>query len=242
MEGPSVKVIAEKLDVLFKGKKILNSWGNSKKVNYNELIGKKIKSVFSHGKNLLIEISKYGFIKIHFLMYGSYSINKLTKEEKRIRLALKTNENTVYFYNCSVNTLEDYQIKVKDVLDKAWNYKEVLDTIKNSEGYVCDILLDQNILPGVGNIIKVESLFLSKIHPESKIKNIPEEKIIDLLIKTREFSMLFYEVRKKGERLREYLNVYGKRTCKNCGNKIQMKKTGLKRRISYYCSNCQIIY
>ena len=44
---------------------------------------------------------------------------------------------------------------------------------KNPEELVCDILLDQNIFTGVGNIIKNEVLFRIRLHPETKIKNIP---------------------------------------------------------------------
>jgi len=42
MEGPSVKVIAEKLSGLMRNKIILNAWGNSKKIDFEELIDKKI--------------------------------------------------------------------------------------------------------------------------------------------------------------------------------------------------------
>lgn len=35
---------------------------------------------------------------------------------------------------------------------------------------VCDVLLDQSVLPGVGNIIKNEALFLSALNPAVKVR------------------------------------------------------------------------
>ena len=41
-------------------------------------------------------------------------------------------------------------------------YKDILQEImddRNSERIICDVIMDQEVLPGVGNIIKNESLF-----------------------------------------------------------------------------------
>lgn len=37
---------------------------------------------------------------------------------------------------------------------------------------LCDVLLDQAVLPGVGNIIKNEALFDSGLHPSVKVGKI----------------------------------------------------------------------
>jgi formamidopyrimidine-DNA glycosylase len=41
------------------------------------------------------------------------------------------------------------------------------------EALVCDALLDQHILAGVGNGIKNESLFLARVHPQSRVGAMP---------------------------------------------------------------------
>jgi len=148
----------------------------------------------------------------------------------------------VFFYNCSVNTLREYRMKIEDILDENWKADKVLEIIKKDKRAICDVLLDQDILPGVGNIIKVESLFSAKIHPESTTNQIPEEMLLGLLKEVREFSLLFYKVRKENGRLRNYMKVYGFKTCKICESKIARKRTGLAKRISYFCPKCQIRY
>ena len=62
---------------------------------------------------------------------------------------------------------------------------------------VCDALLDQNIFTGVGNIIKNEVLFRTRIHPESKIGNIPQKKINELIKEARNYSFDFLEWKKQ---------------------------------------------
>jgi hypothetical protein len=58
--------------------------------------------------------------------------------------------------------------------------------------------MDQNILPGVGNIIKCEGLFKSSISPNSKSNKIPTEKLFMLVGKLREFAAAWYIATKKG--------------------------------------------
>ena len=54
-------------------------------------------------------------------------------------------------------------VQEKILVNIKFNYKyktfqEILDP-RNNERLICDVILDQEILPGVGNIIKNEALF-----------------------------------------------------------------------------------
>lgn len=40
---------------------------------------------------------------------------------------------------------------------------------------LCDVLLDQTVLPGVGNIIKNEALFDSGLHPAVKVGGLHQD-------------------------------------------------------------------
>ena len=52
--------------------------------------------------------------------------------------------------------------------------KEIPDTL------VADALLDQNIFAGVGNIIKNEVLWRIKVHPKTKLGDLPTKKLNEL--------------------------------------------------------------
>ncbi len=99
-------------------------------------------------------------------------------------------------------------------------------------------MLDQGIFSGVGNIIKNEVLFIVKRQPTRLVKDIPDT-ILKKIVKTaREFSFQFYEWRKKFV-LKKHYQIYRKRTCPICEEKICKKKTGKKERVSFFCLKCQ---
>jgi endonuclease-8 len=64
--------------------------------------------------------------------------------------------------------------------------------INMREAPICDILLNQSVFAGVGNIIKNEALFNGKVHPLSIAGKIPKTKLETIARAAREFSMLFY--------------------------------------------------
>ncbi len=241
VEGPGVKVIAERLSFL-EGRKILDAFGNTKKVDLKLLPGSAIEKVFSHGKNLLFKIEGRGFIRVHFLMYGSFSINKLTKSEKQIRFGFKTEESSIFFYNCSVNFTNHISFKGQDIIDPQYEIEKTVNIVKDRKDTIGDLLLDQDVFPGVGNIIRVEGLFRARVHPASQVENIPLDKIYEVINKTREFALIFYEFRKKGYKLKDNLVCYGKKQCIYCGGPILRRKLGERKRVAYYCENCQKLY
>ena len=51
-----------------------------------------------------------------------------------------------------------------------------------------DFLLNQDVFPGMGNIIRNEVLFLSKIQSESFVSNIPTKKIKELILNIKDFA------------------------------------------------------
>ena len=73
-EGPSLYLVKESLE-LFINKKIKQASGNAK-VNMALLSNKVIIDFKTWGKQLFIFIRHGPVIRIHFLMFGSYSIDK----------------------------------------------------------------------------------------------------------------------------------------------------------------------
>lgn len=244
VEGPSVRIVAEELAV-FKGKTVQSVSGNAK-IEKEVVEGKKIDDIFSRGKNLFIKFLDLSF-KIHFLMFGSHRINE-EKKEAMPRLSLIFGKGMLNFYNCSVKILSNdgvdrlYDEEI-DITSDKWNPDKVLKlTMEMKDEVICDVLLDQNIFAGVGNIIKNEALFNAKLHPLSVVAKIPVEKLKEVISKTREFALLFYKVKKEGLRLNLYFKIYRKRECDPCKERVESKRTGKKRRISFFCPSCQVLY
>jgi endonuclease VIII len=244
LEGPPLKVIAEELSFLTDNK-IVSVFGSAK-VRKEALEGKPIKRVFSRGKNLLFQFPGYT-VRVHFVMFGSYTINNPRKNVTP-SLSLKTRNTTIEFYRCSirmiyneeVDTLFDEEV---DIMSERWNGQKVLElTLHQTDELICDVLLDQTIFAGVGNIVKNEALFLAGVHPLSRTGNIPNGKIEEIIHQARSFSKIFYQTRKKGEELNAYLKIYQKSKCPNSGEKVLRAPTGKRKRLSYVCPDMQFQY
>lgn len=112
------------------------------------------------------------------------------------------------------------------------------------------VLLDQRVIAGIGNIYASEALYLAKISPRRKAKNVSRLKLDALSEAIRQ--VLSQAIEAGGTSLRDHvqpggeigyfvqqLNVYGREgdPCKECSTDIRMiRQTG---RASFYCPSCQ---
>ena len=85
-EGPSIVLLKEEVQQ-FAGKKIVEVSGNSK-IDLQRLAGQKIISFKSWGKHFLICFKGF-FLRVHFLMFGTYRINEKKEQAARLHLGLK---------------------------------------------------------------------------------------------------------------------------------------------------------
>src|ERR1700761_3476721 len=153
-EGPSIVILKEQA-AIFEGKKILAVDGNTK-VDTAGIAGQKLLALRSWGKHFLIQL-KGRTIRIHFMLFGSYSINEKTKPNPRLHLAFANGD--LYFYACSVKILSGDLDKIydwsADVMNDRWDPKKARKKLKAMpDVLVADALLDQEVFAGVGNIIK----------------------------------------------------------------------------------------
>jgi len=241
-EGPSI-ILVKEAAAKFAGKKIIAVSGNSK-IDQNILLNKKIIEFKSWGKHFLICLNGFT-LRVHFLMFGSYTINE-KKPDRAIRLNLTFKNGEINLYTCSLKYLEgdinEYYDWSADVMNDQWNKQSAKAKLKAiADKYICDALLEQDIFAGVGNIIKNEILYRVRVHPESIVGKIPAAKINKLIDGTRIYSFQFLEWKRKFE-LKKHWLAYGKKICLRCNLPIIREQTGLKKRRSFICVNCQTLY
>lgn len=88
----------------FKGRKIVSAEGSTKKIDIDQLIGKRIVDIRSWGKHFLICFPKFT-IRIHLLMFGSYRINEQKEAKPRLRLCFSDNDE-LNFYACAIERID----------------------------------------------------------------------------------------------------------------------------------------
>lgn len=239
MEGPSLVILTEQL-APFVGRRITSVGGNTK-IGKERLLGQKIAAIFSFGKYLNFQLDDFGF-RVHFLMFGSYRINE-QREGMQPRLSLGLGNHEINFYNCSIKLMEGqlaglYDFRI-DIMSPLWDETEVIERLKHCpEEEAGDVLLDQNIFAGVGNIIKTDVLWLCRIHPQTKIGELTLKQIRELVAEAHEYSLRFYELR-KDYLLKKGYYVYRKPFCPRCGHPIIHRTTGKRERRSHWCPICQ---
>jgi len=241
-EGPSILLVRE-ATAKFVGKKIIAVDGNSK-IDQSRLLNQKVIDIKSWGKHFLICFEGFT-IKIHFLMFGSYTVDE-KKPDRAIRLHLKFKNGEINFYTCSVKYLEgdinEHYDWSADVMNDDWNKRKAKAKLKKTpDALICDALLNQDIFAGVGNIIKNEILYRVRVHPESTIGKIPNAKLSKLIDEARIYSFQFLEWKRAYE-LKKHCLAHTKKVCLRCDFPIIKKQTGVKKRRSFFCTNCQKLY
>ena len=240
MEDPSLVILAEEAKK-FVGNSVTQSTGSTKLIDVPSFRGRKLTRIRTWGKHFLLCFGK-DVIKIHFLMFGSYRIDE-DKPGAEPRLSLKFSNGRISFYSCSIRLLENsvsqiYDCRV-DLMSRAWDERHVLRAVtREGDTQLGDLLLDQNIFAGAGNIIKNEVLFRLKLHPERKLKSLSHAVRSSLVAEMRKYSKQFYRWKKEFV-LRKHWQIYGKKLCPNCGAKVVLKKTGILNRRSFLCKACQ---
>lgn len=242
-EGPSLVILHELLQP-FIGKKVIHTKGNAK-IDLHSLEGKKLLDIRTWGKQMFL-CFKGSIIRIHFLLFGSYSIGEQTKPARSLRLGMIFSKQAVYFYTCSVKIVEDdleslYDWEA-DVMSDKWKPLKARKKLNSlPDTMVCDALLNQEVFSGVGNIIKNEVLYRIKLHPETLIKNIPKKKVAALIREAKNYSFDFLKWKKEFT-LKKHWLAHTKKTCLRCDLPIIKKYCGKTHRRTFYCENCQIKY
>jgi len=241
-ECPSIVILKEQA-AAFKGQTILAVSGNTK-VDLDGIAGKKIVALRSWGKHFLIRLSDRT-IRIHFMLFGSYSIDEQTKPNPRLRLECANGD--LYFYACSVKILPGDLDKLydwsADVMNDRWDPKKARKKLQAMpDELVADALLDQDVFAGVGNIIKNEVLFRIRVHPLSRVGALSPRKLGELIREARNYSFDFLEWKKAYELRKNWL-VHGKGICPRCVIPlVRVQHLGKRKRRAFLCENCQKRY
>jgi endonuclease-8 len=241
-EGPSIVILKEIVQE-FSGQKIISVTGNSKQ-DIQRLAGEYIVDFKSWGKHFLLCFKNFT-VRIHFMLFGSYSINEKI-EAKATRLGIHFKKGDIYFYACSVQFIEGDLDAIYDwtgdVMNSAWSAAKAKKKLRERpQVMLCDALLDQNIFAGVGNIIKNEVCYRIRVHPESIIGALPVKQINNMVKEARNYSFDFLEW-KKNYVLRKHWLVHTKKICARCDLPIIKKYAGKTKRRTFFCTNCQVLY
>ena len=248
MEGPSIHLAAEQLRP-FVGRRVTRVAGNSK-IGIERLHRQRVEDIFAWGKHLVFQFGTFA-LRIHFLLWGTFAASvkgtSVTGDYFRTgppRLVLSFANGEITIWSASLRYVESASARDSydfsaDVMSDAWNRRAAMrKTRRHPDAEIADVLLDQSIFAGVGNIIKNEVLFRIRTSPFALVRDLSSRRLRAISDDARVFSFRFLELRRTFS-LRKNLEVYGKSVCVRCGGAIRRKVHGTRQRRSFFCAVCQ---
>lgn len=226
----------------------------------NSILNQKIHRIDRMGKYLIFILDQFAMI-IHLRMEGKFYIktDEPIDKHEHVVFQFESGRNLRYHDVRKFGTIELFDIN--RYLDeypliqlgrepKNLEYHHFYEMIKNKKTTIKQVLLDQHIIAGLGNIYVDETLFLSKIHPtriassitlnEAKLIIASATKVLDKAIELGGTTIRSYtsSLGVHG-RFQNELNVHMKKDelCPVCGTKIIKMKVG--GRGTYVCPKCQ---
>jgi endonuclease VIII len=231
--------------------------------------GRTVEKVESRGKWLLIYFSGDLILVTHMLMSGSWHLYRAGERWRRPRREMRAviataefeavafNVPVAKFYtastlarNLTIPKLGSDLLGVQFAADDA---KTRL--LSHGDEQIANVLLNQRVMAGLGNVYKSEVLFACGIHPFRRVGTLTPADIECLLERARRFleanvkdgadgGMVTYTGLRRTTRASDpgaRLWVYRRqgKECRRCGAKIVMQRQGPGARSTYWCPICQ---
>jgi endonuclease VIII len=230
--------------------------------------GRIIERIHSTGKHLLIHFAGDLVLRTHMRMNGSWHIYRRGERWQRARRDMRVVVATADFEAVGFNIpvaefLSETEVTKSrelrtlgpDVLAERFDSDKVIANLRErSEWEIAEALLNQRVLAGLGNVYKSEILFMCRINPFARVKELTAADLISLVEESRRVLQL--NVSEGVELMTTYagmrrttgrgnpsdrLWVYGRArlSCRRCGTHIHVRKQGGDARLTYWCPKCQ---
>jgi endonuclease VIII len=227
-----------------------------------ELAGTAIESVEAVGKHLLVNFSAGWTLRVHLGMYGSWLRSHARESRPRDWTVIITTGDVAYVCRRSYRAelLRTPALRTHPRLarlgpDLLADPPQIDDMVKrarlpaHAEREIGDVLLDQRVASGIGNVYKSEVLFEVRVHPRTKLRELSDEQLtrifetaarlmrLNLLTRRRTSVPLRRREQPSSQRLWVYMRA-GK-PCLECGAPIERFLQGDMARSTYCCPHCQ---
>lgn len=221
--------------------------------------GRTIESVISHGKQLEIIWDDGLTLHTHMRMTGSWHLYRIDerwrKKTGQMRVAIEVTDWVAVCFNAPV--VETYRQFDRhrhpgfgrlgpDLCRTNADLDECIDRMLDyvdPKAVIAEVLLDQHVASGVGNVYRCEVLWAVGLSPFAMVGSLEvedAEKLID--VAARMLRANLNDTRRVTvPGMAGGLAVYGRngQRCGRCGDTIQVKRFGEMNRLLYWCPGCQ---
>ncbi len=244
------------------------------------VIGKTIKKVERRGKNILIGLSENMTLLVHqkltghLLLGGWRQVNGRWKSLIKGPLAddpMNRFLHLIFFFDnneqlalsdlrkfAKIELWHNNQLKESKIfkklgiepLSKDFTFEKFKSILKGRKGKIKQILMNQELIAGIGNIYSDEILWYAKVHPLKRLEDLDDKELRRIYTSIK--IILKKAISLRGESISDYRDIDGYRgkfdklrrvyrregkSCFRCGTRIKRLKIG--GRSAYFCPRCQ---
>ncbi|MDO8264875.1 MAG: bifunctional DNA-formamidopyrimidine glycosylase/DNA-(apurinic or apyrimidinic site) lyase [Candidatus Parcubacteria bacterium] len=247
-----------------------------------EIIGKKILDVKRRGKNILIYLSQEKILLVHQKMTGHFLVGKWKKAGEKWKAVTKgplSDDSANQFLHLVFRLNDGKQLALSDMrkfakvelwneknmkdnesirnlgpepLEKNFSFAKFLKLFSERKGKIKQVLMDQTVVAGIGNIYSDEILWAAKINPLKDVSSLKKDEFRKIYLFMKE--ILKKAIKEGGESISDFRNIEGNKgafdryrmvyrreneKCSRCG--VLIKRIKLGGRSAHFCPKCQPI-
>ncbi|HOK35209.1 MAG TPA: DNA-formamidopyrimidine glycosylase [Candidatus Pacearchaeota archaeon] len=241
--------------------------------------GKKIQKIWRRGKNIIFDLSENYSLLIHqkltgHLLFGKWEFkNGFWKTKTKGPLEDKINSYIHLLFTLDNDWMlalsdlrkfakvelweSDQLINSKEFknlgpepLEEAFTFEKFKEVIQKTQGKIKQVLMDQTIIAGIGNIYSDEILWEAKINPFKKVNQLNDKELKRIYQAMKK--ILKKAVEAGGESISDFRRISGEKggfdplrkvyrregqSCFRCGAII--KRVQIRSRSAHFCPKCQ---
>ena len=270
-ELPEIETICRTLSPVIRGRTIVHVQVLERRLRIpvaldfeSALVGKGVRDVQRKGKYILIRLEAGVVWVIHLGMTGKLIYlgeHRPRVPHDHIIVRFKTGDElrfhdprrfglTVVLRGRELYRWRSLSSLGVDPLGVQWNGPYLYSVIRNSKRRIRDLLLDQTVVAGLGNIYANETLFRAGVRPMRRARTIGAklaEQVAEVVPKLLREAIRwggtsfsdYRDGRDRKGKFQNRLKVYNRQgqPCRECSGKI--KRVLIGNRSAFYCPNCQ---
>lgn len=227
-----------------------------------ELAGRPVEAVEALGKHMLIQVGGDWSLRVHLGMKGRWQRRHVREARPRSPTVLLVSGDTAYTceraYRAELIRTRAARSSLglarlgPDLLADPPAIRQAVDRALlagHAGREIGDLLLDQRVAAGIGNVYKSEVLFECRVHPRAAVRSLGREMLGELFgtaarqmrenLHTRRRTTV--PLKRRPRPSSERLRVYGRtgKPCMECGDPIVRIVQGDMARSTYFCPECQ---
>jgi endonuclease-8 len=256
-EGDTIFRAATQLRKVLVQKTIVRASGRWEIPDAESLSGQPVDGIEARGKHLLIHFGDRRVVHSHMGMTGSWHIYRhgeaWQKSERAAALVLQTERFVVVCFSPKLIELvsatclrrNEYLNRLgPDLLGPTPDADMVLRRFRSQNPLsIGEVVMNQTVVCGIGNVYKSEVLFLERLHPLVPVGSMTDDKIAAVVQQAIDLMKRNLKGYPRTTRFAagENVWVYGRRgkECFECGSDIDMIRQGALARSTYFCPSCQ---